>query len=759
MSLNQVLNRPLFRNKALSKGHLQPVKANTGRMIGQHGGIDYVQKPSGGFYDPQTGRIVGGLPAVVNQPPTQKWYNPKRLGSELKNLPQGIKQILNPKGALPATYGTGRFAPALLGYEGVYDLVSRFTGSPILKPSGEGMEEGGAKLATDMGITALLTMNPYTAVPARAIGLGWTGLRLGKNFIYDPVKESLVKYTNMSDAEKYAVQNDISAEASMEDIDTMGYADDKTDTKKYVSSEGKGLSARTKEDAVVADDLTESKNLAKKDDDLVDIAKVIDNNSDTITPPEIMGAGTFPTPPELMAKKMPPKKVTSGAETKKITKAEPDASYNVKTKNGSPITNKAIETARIYFDEARKGQSSQAKLVFLANMAAGLMSGTTMKSGIGGALEVLGQALGPAVNNYATMKLKENELDNALWESALTSAFEEMSLYNEAMTSDFDGTHGVIQVRGADGILRNYKGRQKKDGTYELSKGGLDASGQQQYVPVPYGQPIEGFGTAFNYYEQEKIDDDLFKLGDELSSRYKTFRVTNDILKILDRVDIETGKKVEGGVAASVDILTKRLGGVFKGLIPGQSVDKAAELAEGAYQTQKKYIEEQLKLTQDKGERAQLKRDLNELKPDTIKKRIKSELGRTFSGLTGAELEQLAVQEVTLVYAMANSFKDKDRLTARDIKAAEKIVNIFSFARGSQDVMDSIKAIARELEEDILRYENDYRRKGGLEVTIEDFRRTNNFQTNTRQQNILEELLKTMSLEDKVKIMEGVQLQ
>ena len=60
-----------------------------------------------------------------------------------------------------------------------------------------------------------------------------------------------------------------------------------------------------------------------------------------------------------------------------------------------------------------------AKQVFLSQLAAGLMAGTTRKRGIGGALEVFGQALGPAVNNYAVMKLKENELENELMSDAL----------------------------------------------------------------------------------------------------------------------------------------------------------------------------------------------------------------------------------------------------------------------------------------------------------------------------------------------------
>ena len=68
------------------------------------------------------------------------------------------------------------------------------------------------------------------------------------------------------------------------------------------------------------------------------------------------------------------------------------------------------------------GQKSQAKLVFLANLASGLLSGTTTKGGIGGALEVFGKALGPAVNNYATVKLKENEIENEFMSDALELA-------------------------------------------------------------------------------------------------------------------------------------------------------------------------------------------------------------------------------------------------------------------------------------------------------------------------------------------------
>ena len=58
-----------------------------------------------------------------------------------------------------------------------------------------------------------------------------------------------------------------------------------------------------------------------------------------------------------------------------------------------------LQLAREIQAEMTQGRTSNSRAVFLSTLAAGLMSGTTSKSGLGGALEVLGQALGPAVNN------------------------------------------------------------------------------------------------------------------------------------------------------------------------------------------------------------------------------------------------------------------------------------------------------------------------------------------------------------------------
>ena len=47
-------------------------------------------------------------------------------------------------------------------------------------------------------------------------------------------------------------------------------------------------------------------------------------------------------------------------------------------------------------------------------------------------MEVFGQAIGPAVNNYATIKLKEGELRARNREASLNAAVDHMKFLNDA---------------------------------------------------------------------------------------------------------------------------------------------------------------------------------------------------------------------------------------------------------------------------------------------------------------------------------------
>jgi len=61
-----------------------------------------------------------------------------------------------------------------------------------------------------------------------------------------------------------------------------------------------------------------------------------------------------------------------------------------------------------------------------------------------------------------------------------------------------------------------------------------------------------------------------------------------------------------------------------------------------------------------------------------------------------------------MVYALANSLKSKDRLTAKDIKMAKDLVNIFPWFRGQKAVMRDLKSVNNTILQDIKSLENTY---------------------------------------------------
>ena len=108
------------------------------------------------------------------------------------------------------------------------------------------------------------------------------------------------------------------------------------------------------------------------------------------------------------------------------------------------------------------------------------------------------------------------------------------------------------------------------------------------------------------------------------------------------------------------------------------------------------------------------------LKP-YLKKTLK-QLG-AFKG-TGADLEQLAINETILTYALANSLKSKDRLTQKDIQMAAKLVNVFPLLRGEKSVIEALEAVNNTLIKDIQAAEFDYINAfGGDNRTIDNYRK------------------------------------
>ena len=242
---------------------------------------------------------------------------------------------------------------------------------------------------------------------------------------------------------------------------------------------GRGAIARAKEErarqavaegsevGIVPDQLTQPQNETQLGQtEVVDLNKTIRNRRGetsleptvpvqtvaqvTEQPSGIDGGLTGPVGIEgkdISIKPKAPVKENATQQAQKIYAQSQDGKGNERPIGGKLFTSDLIERAKqIRSELGQDPQGDLARTTFLSTLAAGLMGGTTRKRGLGGALEVFGNALGPAVSNYAVMKLKQNELDNKSMETYLGYALDEMKLFNEAAAGEpFDGEKGYVQ--------------------------------------------------------------------------------------------------------------------------------------------------------------------------------------------------------------------------------------------------------------------------------------------------------------------------
>ena len=689
MSLNKVLNRPMFRHKALRKGDLKPIQARVGRSVGGPGVM--VGNPSpgiSGVYNPNR------VPMVVDQP------------SKLDRFKQGAKRF--GKGAFRTVFG----APGYLFYE-----------------TNEALKNVEGITPTQRYIASLGAGAFGFTPPGRVVAGGVLGLRalqlagLGAEVIGEDIKK--YRATPLSERK---VLPDISGEASMDNFpDPATNEEIKEEVKISKNARpGSGLPGSRGGKNVQTDRLTEKDNESDVVQGEVDINKVVKNNDPNKSPVTIGGDDT-------VAEKGFREKPKADTGTGVTTKVETDEKANVnvvkagtndldkpgkiKAADGTEVNNQVIDLARKYRKELMAGQKSQAKTVFLANLASGLLSGTTTKGGLGGALEVFGKALGPAVNNYATVKLKENEMENEFMSDALELAQDELAAKNDLLEGgsglDFEST-GYIQFRDKNGKAINRTGGLLKDGTYVMAAlGQVDANGRQVYTPVPAGAFSKYFTSSFGEEEQGKTIRNL-------SGKYKALGIGKETIRILQEA-AEKGETL-GGPVGRFNLVTTRLGSALEDL--GFSMFESKDAGMAKVNQMRESFKSELMTNQGMSEKdADAFLDKNFGSVDSQFKKTLKAMGVFKDETTAAELERLAINETVLTYALANSLKDKDRLTQKDIQMAKELVNVFPFFRGQGQVIRSLEAVNERILGDIEASELIYSEFGGDTATLENFRR------------------------------------
>lgn len=690
--MNKVLNRPLFRKEALRKGYIKPIKAYDGRFIGPQ---------------PFNVPVPVGMPTGGPIP-----SNPR---TQLMNIPQPAKQGMMRRG-LGALTKYGFSIPFYIGSDLTYKALDA-------GESGKNLSTG-AKLA-GAGIGGALTAYGASRALPAAMGMGFLpGLAAvalyegGNQLVRAGIRErKRIKAMSPAELAEFKKLNEGRALAGEADVDDSFFnvpvvaKKDLPDVKSKPIVKGEPGSGR-----VGFNRLNVAENKDPSENNLIDIDKVVKNN---------MPSGVAPVPP-----KQPEVKVVKidekikedpkeGKVTEKVTVASGEAPVvskpgKVTAGDGTEVTDDVIQRAREIRAELMAGKSSQAKLVFLANLASGLMSGTTAKAGIGGALEVFGKALGPAVNNYVTIKLKENEMENEFMSDALELAADEFAAKNAVLESPEFQKYGIIQYSDENGNVRNITGGMLKNGSYVIAiPGAVDQNGMQQYQTVPVGSFDRFLDSDYAVKEQGQTLRNL-------SGKYKALNLGNTTIEILRQA--EADDKKFGGPAGRLNLFTTRLGDAMSDL--GLSMFGSKE--EGLRQIEEMKDGFVADLMNDGMTEKEARKflDNNFGKSDKIFQDTLKSLGVFRDETDAANLERLAINETVLTYALANSLKDKDRLTQKDIQMAKDLVNIFPLLRGQKQVIKSLEAVNETILSDIKRLENDYQFAfGGDSTTIDNYRK------------------------------------
>ena len=691
MSLNKVLNRPMFRNKALKKGVLKTVNAQTGIMVG----------------DPISSAPVPAL----RKPPS--FMERMRVSGPARFL------------------GSAFSIPSIGGY---------MAGETVAK--GLGIEDPVGKTAFGLGGSYLATkaLPGLASLPAATSA----ALMAGPAYLMYAGSKERERIKNMSPEERAAhkqksmqfgmsyLDDDQFDQQFKPNLDNIVKSNEDIKEEVKISKNakpGSGLPGSRGGKNVQTDRLTEQDNESDVVQGNVDIDKVVKNNDPNKSPVTIGGE-------DSVAEKGFKEKPKTDTETKVVTNEQANVNVvkagtndldkktvgEIKAADGTEINSEVIDLARKYRKELMAGQKSQAKLVFLANLASGLLSGTTTKGGLGGALEVFGKALGPAVNNYATIKLKEDEISNDFMGTALELAQDEIDAKNKAVeiVEPDVKSSGVIRIIQPNGKVVNLTGRELKNGTKQIAVlGQMDQYGNQVYQT--YTGPGDFLPADFKNDQTTEI---LF----DLEGKYRALSTTDKSLKILE--DAYDQDKELGGLVGKLKITTERVTdalGSLTGLSDkvefGDQFDLLKEknikaLMQGENMSREeaeKYVEKELGFINEKGQA------ITGDGKNFVKDKLNQFLGDDRTS-DAQNLERLAVNETILVYALANALKSKDRLTQKDIQNAKELVKVFSIGRGTKTTIRSLRALRETLIDSIKGNERLYSLNGGDDRTLGVFR-------------------------------------
>ena len=733
MSLNRVLNRPMFRREALRKGVLKPINANTGVMVG-----------------PPT--QPAGLPSTRVKP---LFRYDKASGSYMDTDVAKYK-------AKGMARGVGRFGKGVAGFTGMYSgLEALGVPSEALMTMGAGELAGlGLGLSKKSGMqtaSRFLTAPTRFAAARSPAMIGLAALAAGGRGVYDKAQqEKLVK--------EYAKANNISEEKAMNifnrdmageggrPLSDFSYSDIAKYANKYLQqspsaamklakplSNDRGVAAKNtgaRTESEIADDIRGYVSFVKdgggrvyqdvdqlvkkyKEEDKASLATVsndeimmpedqeiaaiqakkADENAyktaETLTQKIMLDTGVdqnkaLNIAAALVNGDLSTEEIQSAASSDDVYSKIPNnaedpnhpsavkdanAEEDIKTKvtkdktvgatddanTSDPEINEAkkfaanVDIAQ-FFEDPRISQTDPNKIMLL-KLAAGLLSGTTMKGGLAGVGEILGNALGPAIDAKVLIKMKNDEAYRDWASQVLTYNASLYKARNDAVKMKL--TPGSFAM--PDGTFAEAR-RDKETGDVFISQNG-------QLIPV---NEQEG-----QFFEQ-KSDATLFDNVKLIADGYLSDKLLSDSIQLMESNKGKTAIGASGIFVNLIDLAKN---------IPG-------ELRDGFFGANTSFEMTQGDLS-DKEFKARVERanDAVQGLEEGITEFLKS------NPEASSVLAKLRVNARMLTYSLANSLKDKDRLTNRDLQLIEELTQTMTAGMTDEKIISQYKNLLQAVRE------------------------------------------------------------
>jgi len=709
MSLNKVLNRPLFREAALKKGYLKPIKAFDGRFIGpptaqqsfigprnpfspqpvgpspkmfsfdrRSGGyltpfgLNRIRRIPGSFAGPvamYTGLEAAGVPAPLIGGMFAGELGGLALGMSKKAANQGVSRMLTSptrfaaKNPLLATVGLATTATG----RGYYDLakqkelvkeyakannISEERAMNIFERDVAG--DKGRKLSEGTFSDIAKTFNKYlTQSPSRAMELAKplsestapgqksekdianeirnyaSKVGQGGSRVYQDVDTLVKKYKT---ADK-AVSNEMNEFRGPDD--DLLYQNQMTPNQLKLYSAATDLTAKIMFETGANEE--KSANIAQAivngDVDAKDIKDVAENDSLYAKVDNVSGDPNHPNDQKKN------KTIEGGSDNK------PGATGG---SSGDAIIDQAKGIAEEYNfnlkDIDPRRTSVDPKLVFLSKLAAGLLSGKSMQSGPAGFFEILGNALGPAIDSTILVKMKNDEAFRDFGSMILDFNKEIIKDRNDALGS---GKYdlGSLEIDG-----RFYEAFKDKETQVVYSK---DQDGNLRVIPSDVGQ-------FYIQQNSEKYMDNIKLVADGALSA--------EILR--DQIELMRTPEGKTAIGASGLILSfaETIGNLPREIKSGV-VGSISSTFDQTVPENENYIDSKGK---NKGNFQE--------NTDKILGKFEGEVEDYLKKNASASetLGKLKVNARMLTYTLANALKDKDRLTNRDLQLIEELTGTLS---------------------------------------------------------------------------------